>query len=116
MGAVWGLTLLYLLVEFGGLHYLGAYVLIFFITVTHNYTLNSLWTFRGREANPVGYVRYSLTSASTLAIRLGLIALMVEVLGMWYMASAIVAIGIGFGINYLISRRWVWRKSRLELA
>jgi len=115
-GTVVKLGLLYLMVEYGELHYLGAYALSFLIAVTHNYTFNSLWTFRGREANPVGYSRYMVASLFSLSINIGIVFLLTGVAGVWYMASAFIAILTGFLINYTISRRWVWAKPRLEPA
>lgn len=111
-GTVVKLGLLYLLVEYGNVHYLGANALTFLVAVTHNYILNSLWTFRGREANPVGYFKYMVTSLFSLGINSSIVFVLTGPAGVWYMASAFIAIVAGFLINFTISGRWVWARPR----
>jgi len=116
IGTIVKLGLLYLMVEYANIHYLGANAVTFLVAVTHNYTLNSLWTFRGRQANPVGYLKYVTTSLFSLGINTCIVFVLTGPAGIWYVASAFIAILIGFLINYTLSRRWVWAKSRLEPA
>ena len=112
IGTVVKLSSLWLLVEMGGLHYLGAYPVAFVLTVTSNYLLNSLWTFRDREHGLNGYTKYVLLSSITLCINQGLLLLLSSQLGLWYMWSASFGILVAFSINFTVSRGWVWRKSQ----
>ena len=112
IGTVVKLGSLWLLVEMGGLHYLGAYPVAFVLTVSSNYLLNSLWTFRDRERGLKGYAKYMTLSSFTLCINQGLLWLLSSQLGLWYMWSASLGVLVAFFLNFTISRGWVWRESR----
>ena len=112
IGTVVKLSSLWLLVEMGGLHYLGAYPVAFVLTVSSNYLLNSLWTFRDRERGLKGYAKYMTLSSFTLCINQGLLWFLSSQLGLWYMWSASLGVLVAFFLNFTISRGWVWRESR----
>ena len=112
IGTVVKLGSLWLLVEMGGLHYLGAYPVAFVLTVSSNYLLNSLWTFRDRERGLKGYAKYMTLSSFTLCINQGLLWFLSSQLGLWYMWSASLGVLVAFFLNFTISRGWVWRESR----
>lgn len=107
-GTIIGLGILYLLSDIAGLHYLIANTFAFAVAVTSNYILNSLWTFR-QSQKARGWLKYAGVSAITLGINEGILWLLTERLGLWYMLSAVIAVGFCFLINYSLSRRLVWR-------
>jgi putative flippase GtrA len=107
IGTVIKLLLMYVLTDWLGLHYMVSYALSFAVVVTHNYLLNSVWTFRYRLSAP-GLGRYLLVSCVSAGARAVIVFLLTDVVGIWYMMSTIMAILIGFLLNFAISRRWVW--------
>ena len=105
-GALLSLTILYVLTNLVGLHYLVSYMFAFIIVVCSNYLLNTFWTFKGKKNNGIG--RYVLISLCSLGVRQGLLFIFTDLLGLWYMLSAVIVIAGLFIINYIVSRRFVW--------
>ncbi len=66
-GALLSLTILYILTNLVGLHYLVSYMFAFIIVVCSNYLLNTFWTFKGRKNYGIG--RYALISLLSLGVR-----------------------------------------------
>jgi putative flippase GtrA len=110
-GALLGLTVLWLLTDLAGFHYLSSYALAFVVSVSNNYFWNSRWTFKGKQSNIKGYARYFVLSAATLGMNMLLMYLATDVIGLWYMMSAVIITGIVFLINFLGSRKYVWNRN-----
>lgn len=106
-GAVLKLVLMYLLTDILGIYYIISYLMSFSVVVAHNYVWNSRWTFK-QSGMPLGLAKYAAVSAFTVTINTGVIYLLTDALGLWYMFSTAIAILIAFSINYFLSRRWVW--------
>lgn len=113
-GAVISLTTLWLLTDLAGWHYLLSYLVAGVLSVSNNYFWNSRWTFNDRKASKVGYGKYALISAGTLGLRELAMFLLVDIAGLWYMLSAIVLIALASIINFVLSRRFVWNKPRID--
>lgn len=111
-GALLGLGVMWGLVEFLGLFYLLANCFAFCISTSSNYLLNGLWTFERTRTYRFGYGRYFGLSLVTLGLNTGLLWIMTSELGLWYMASAILAILLVFPVNFIISRRFIWTKRK----
>jgi len=99
---------------------LGA-VIASFVSTLNNFILTEIFVFRGRQARHGLLVRYLVFSAiniATLVVRVPVILLLTNVVGVHYLISNLVAIGITFGIRYLVSDYWIWagRDHRDELA
>lgn len=73
-----------------------------------NYTLNRNWTFQATASHGRTLVRYlalvGMNFGSTLLIVLGL-----SHLGLYYLVSKLVAVGVNAGINFLSGRFWVFK-------
>jgi len=108
-GAVIGLTCLYVLTSSIGLNYLGSYAIAFVISVTTNYILNSLWTFKQRKGL-VGWAKYALACSPAFAVSMTLMFVLTGLGGLWYILSAVILIFVAFLVNYGLSRRFVWAK------
>ncbi len=91
--------------------YLIAFIPAFLLSVTNNYTLNNLWTFRERSAGKVGFGKYLLMASITLPLDMALLYMLTEYLGLFYVLSAAIAILIVFVVRYTIAGKWIWRKS-----
>lgn len=103
---------LFLLAYILGIYYLLAAAFSFEIALLNNFILNEIWTFRKRNPSSPSWLRLIKFHASRI---LGFIATMVtlflitEFLGIHYLISNIIAIGVGTFINYFTSDLWVWR-------
>ena len=106
-GALLKLATMYLLTDLAGFHYLLSYVLSFVLVVTHNYLLNSQWTFR-TSGSAQGLGRYALVSSFSALLKMALVFVLTELAGLWYLASTAISILAGFVASYGLSLRWVW--------
>jgi putative flippase GtrA len=81
------------------------------VSTLTNFILTELWVFRGRE---VGghlvwrYVTFNLLNLLTQVVRLPTIYLLTQIGGVHYLVSNLVAIGLTFGIRYLVADNWIW--------
>ena len=112
---------LYALTEGAGIHYALSAVLASQASTLHNFVLTEWFVFRGRESRHALVVRYLIFNAlnvATLGIRLPVLVLLTELGGLHYLVSNVIAIGLTFGIRYLVSDYWIWagRDHREERA
>ena len=81
------------------------------VSTLTNFVLTELWVFRGRE---VGghllwrYVTFNLLNLVTQVVRLPILHILTEVGGIHYLISNLVALGLTFGIRYLVADNWIW--------
>lgn len=106
--------LLALLTEVAGLFYILSSVLGYEISILNNYTWNELWTFRDRRAISGGSVltraiKFNVVSLFGLGIHAAVLAFFTEVVGLFYILSAVIAILSAMMWNFLINLRWTWR-------
>jgi dolichol-phosphate mannosyltransferase len=114
-GAVVNLFVLFAFTEWAGLHYLVSYCIAFCCSVTNNYVWNSLWTFRDRKWSVSGLGRYALTTAIALPLGGGFLLLLVDIAGIWYIIADCILIASASLINYVLSRRYVWNRSKQQV-
>ena len=107
-GTIIGLAALWIMTEKMEWYYLLAYAFAFVLSASHNYSWNSLWTFKDKQANAKGFSKYLTVSTITLGINLTLMFVLTDIIGLWYMFSAVTVTIIIFLINFLMSRRYVW--------
>lgn len=91
-----------------------AYTLAFVVSTTVSYVLNMIWTFKDNESNSKSYYKYMYSMAITFLIGQGLIYLSINVLNINHIIANALVILIIFPINYLISKRIVWSKNKIE--
>jgi putative flippase GtrA len=113
-GAVVNLFILFAFTEWAGLHYLVSYCIAFCCSVTNNYIWNSLWTFNDRKWSVSGLGKYAATTAIALPLGGGFLLLLVDLAGIWYILADVILIASAAMINYVLSRRFVWNKSKQE--
>ncbi len=112
-GTVVNLGLLAILKEWAGLYYLLSGAIAFEVSVIWNFLLNDRFTFGDRirtQGNfPSRLARFNVTSLGGFIIYIGILALLTQVFGLYYLVSAGVGIFIGFGWNFLVNSAWTWR-------
>ena len=102
---------LYVFVEGFGIHYLLAAVLASQVSTLNNFLWIEFWVFRGRDARGNVFLRYLAFNAinmATLVIRIPVMYVLTDLAGVNYLISNLVAIGITFGVRYLIADNWIW--------
>lgn len=110
-GVLVNLALLYYLTEFVGLWYFLSYTLAISASITTNFILNKVWTFResiDSQKTIVMYAKFVSVSLLGMAIQLGSVYVLVESFAVYYMLAAIISIGIAGAINFIINRRWTF--------
>jgi dolichol-phosphate mannosyltransferase len=103
--ALFGLT------EGLAIHYAWSAVLASQLSTLNNFLLTELWVFADREHRShvlFRYLVFNLLNISTLTIRVPVLLLLTELAGVHYLVSNLVAIGLTFGIRYLVADNWIW--------
>ncbi len=113
-GTAINFAVLYSLTDFVGLFYLASAIIAVIIASTSNYILNDIWTFKGSRVGSsiVGWLKYNSTSLITDAIYIGLLALFVEIVGLWYMLGAFLSLLIIVPLRFIIVSKWIWGRHR----
>jgi len=106
------LTTLFLLTEYVHLHYILSAVAGFLVAGLVIFAIQTKWTFNDvrRKDRLVGVSLskfYAIRLLSEL-IYMGLLILLTEKLGLWYMLSAVVAICLAFPVRYTLDNWWIW--------
>lgn len=118
-GAVIKLLSMFLLTNYGHVFYMLSYLISSILAITSNYTLNSLWTFDqflnvSFKSHVFKYLRYVATSCIAVAINELILFILTGKLHVWYMFSAFIGIFTAFAVNYILSRRIVWKQHPLN--
>jgi len=114
IGCIVNWTILYCLTEFTGLWYIASAVVGIVIANTINYFVNHNWAFEKERSNnnnlAMGWVKYMTTIGICSLVYLGVLALLTERFGVWYIASAVMAVGVSSTLSFLSVRKIVWGK------
>ena len=113
-GTLLNMSLLWLLTEFAGLPYLISAVIGIETSIITNYILHSYITFADRRSTSVNtffkrLLKYNLASLGGLAINIGMLWLLTEVAGLYYLLSHLCGIALSTLWRYFLSSRWAWR-------
>ena len=116
LGSLLHFAFLYVLTDIAGLWYMFSAVIAVLIVVTNNYMLNNIWTFQEKKVNNhlVGWLKYLSISSIADVLYLLLLAFFTEVVGIWYLLSAIISVIIVFPFRYMVSKMWVWGGFKLS--
>jgi len=107
------LALLWIFVEFGGLHYLLGAAIAIECTILIQYVLNNAWTFRasrnvGAREYGLGLLKTNVVRGTAIPIQLGILYALVDWFGLLYLAANLVAIGLSGIYRYVLDARWTW--------
>ena len=111
LGIVVNQVALFVLTDYLGVHYLVSAVLASQASTLNNFVLTELWVFRDRDTPGHvlwRYLTFNLLNMATLVVRLPVLYLLSDVGGLHYLVSNFVAIGLTFGIRYLVADNWIW--------
>ena len=110
-GVLVNLGILYALTEFAGVWYLLSSSIAIYISITTNFLLNKIWTFRDtmiKQGAFLTYGKFVSVSLVGLLIQLGFNYLFVEELKLYYLLAALISIIIASSTNFALNRRWTF--------
>jgi dolichol-phosphate mannosyltransferase len=112
IGTLVNIAILYLLTEKAGVYYMISSIFSFIIAMSSNFILNKIWTFKENVKLEIRkkYLQFSLVSVSALLVNLLFLYIFTEVLGIYYIISQILAIGIALIINFFGNKIWTFSK------
>ena len=105
LGTLWSLT------DIAGLYYLGSNALAFIASTLTWYCGHRMWTFNDKRSR-FGLSKSFPTRLLVLGLSTGWLALFTEIVGLWYMLSAVLAIMLSFPVSYVISTKYIWSKAK----
>jgi putative flippase GtrA len=111
IGSLIHFAVLFSLTDIAGLWYILSAVIAILAAATSNYILNQIWTFAEKRVHQhiLGWIKYLLLASISDFVYLLLLAYFTEIVGLWYILSAIISLLIVFPFRYNISRLWIWK-------
>lgn len=108
-GAVINVSIMYLMTDLLGSHYLFSAIIAFLVSTLNSFMLNKIWTYKHHQGCYKKQVfRYLLTSSFGLAINLVLLPILVEYFDLWYlMAQTVTIIQLGL-FSFFINKYWIF--------
>lgn len=108
---------LFLLVHFGGMHYLYASILAFTMSIGVSFAMQKFWTFHNKLTHNMHaqFMRYLLVIGANLLLNTALVYLFVEKAGIWYLFAQFLATSVIAVTGYFGYRHFVFRDRSQEL-
>jgi len=101
--------ILYALTDWAGLFYLLSATFSFILAQSLNYYLNKTLNFKSKSKKIVKQLAMFISvNTIGLGISLGILALLVEIFGWWYILARIIAMLIAFNFNYFMHKRYTF--------
>ncbi|OGF51578.1 hypothetical protein A3G06_00250 [Candidatus Nomurabacteria bacterium RIFCSPLOWO2_12_FULL_46_14] len=113
LGTFVNLAFLYLLTEYAGIYYLISASLSFIISLTFNFILNKLWTFREmlKDKLMIKYGRFFAVALAAFGVNIFCLYVFTEFFDIYYVISQTLAIGVAFIINFIGNKKWTFTKN-----
>jgi len=113
-GVLVNMGLLWLLTEIAGLFYLLSAAISIETSIISNFVLNDYFTFRDRRSPQVKsflsrLLKFNLVSLAGLGLNMGVLWLLTEVFGIYYLLSNLCGIAVATLWNYLVNTWWTWK-------
>lgn len=103
------LGILYALTDWAGLYYLLSATLSFILAQSLNYYLNRRFNFRSKGKQVAKqFTMFISINAVALGITLGILFLLVEVFGWWYILARIIGMLVAITFTYTLHKRYTF--------
>lgn len=103
------LGILYALTDWAGLYYLLSATLSFILAQSLNYYLNRRFNFRSKGKQVAKqFAMFISINAVALGITLGILFLLVEVFGWWYILARIIGMLVAITFTYTLHKRYTF--------
>lgn len=116
LGTAFQYAILFTLTVYGGFHPLLASTIGFVTSAVANYTANRRFTFRSDIDYLAGLQRFAIIATGGLGLNAIVMASGMDLVGMNYVASQIVASGVVLLWNFQANRMWTFSASLPESA
>lgn len=111
-GALLNLAIIYILTNYVLIWYVVSALIAIECSILWNFYLNTKVTFNFRFLNRsnmfIAVFKYHLSSFAGLIINVSALFALTEFLKIYFLISELLAIILAFGVNYLISTKYVW--------
>ena len=114
IGTLLYLSVVYFLVEVAGLWYLWAYCAGSVFSITFNFIYHRGITFNVREKARDRFIKFALNSVAIGFFTIGFVYVLTDKLGIMYLLSGIIAVGLMSVVNFLINRFWIFQKETVD--
>ncbi len=107
-GVFVNLGILYALKEYVGLWFLVSSAIAIYVSMTTNFLLNKVWTFRdttAKQSTVFMYIKFIGISIFGMSIQLGFNYIFVDEVHMYYLLAAFISIVIASGVNFMLNRK-----------
>jgi putative flippase GtrA len=94
-----------------GVPYLAASCGAFAVGALNGYTLNRVWTFKAGSFRAQGLARYILVQGLGLGLNVGLLAALVEALGVGSIPAQAMVLPVISILTFALNRRWTFGRS-----
>ncbi len=113
-GTLVNMGLLWLLTEFAGLPYLVSAAIGIETSIVSNFTFHDFFTFSDRRSTTAmvffrRLLKYNLIGLAGLAINMGVLWVLTELVGLYYLLSNLVGIASTTVSRYILNLWWTWR-------
>lgn len=108
------LVTLWLMTDLVGLYYLGSNLVAAAVSTAIWFAGNARWTFSDRKTTGISVPKTIAVRAAAIGLHTALLALFVEVFGVWYIVGAIMATLVEFMLSFVLSNKWIWRHEKRE--
>ena len=110
-GLIINLVLLHSWVEVFGFHYFFGAALAYMVAISSNFFWNKLWTFKSKSKRYwKQYKSYVFINLTSLAISLAALSILVEIFGVWYLFSQMIAVLIAGTNNFVFNKKITFKK------
>ena len=113
-GVLVNMGLLWLLTELAGMFYLLSAAISIETSIITNFVFNNYFTFRDRRLSGAKsffnrLMKFNLVSLAGLGFNMGVLWLLTEVFGIYYLLSNLCGIAVATLWNYLVNTWWTWK-------
>jgi putative flippase GtrA len=107
LATVLDMTILFLLTEYAGLHYLLSAAAGFLFGVVILYIINVTWIFerKNKISRQQEFLLFGAISIVGLLCNEGIIFFVVDVLGLWYMIAKLISTVVVFSFNFILRKK-----------
>ena len=113
-GIVVNMVVLYSLTTYLGIFYLVSSIFAIELSIISNFLLNDYWTFSKDKTHRLSNIwhrlgSFHLVSFGGLLINMGVLFILTEFLGVYYLISNLIGIFVAFAWNFFINRNTTWK-------
>ncbi len=114
IGTLLYLSVVYFLVQVAGLWYLWAYCIGSAFSITFNFIYHRRITFNVREKARDKFIKFVFSSVLIGFMTIGFVYVLTDKLGIMYLLSGIIAVGLMSVANFLINSFWIFQKETAD--